>query len=140
MSNPNQIRDPWNELQPLFRPKAIAVIGASLKPGPGLQVIENLHQLGYTGKIFPINPKYPEIAGHKCYASLTAVKEAGEEVDMVAILLGRERIIPVLEEAASIGVKAAWAFAAGFGELDELGKKLEKQLIDVCNKNNIHFV
>ena len=140
MSNPNQIRDPWNELQPLFRPKAIAVIGASQKPGPGLQVIENLHQLGYTGKIFPINPKYPEIEGHKCYASLTAVKEAGEEVDMVAILLGRERIIPVLEEAASIGVKAAWAFAAGFGELDELGKKLEKELIDVCNKNNIHFV
>ncbi len=140
MSNPNRILDPWNELQPLFRPKAIAVIGASQKPGPGLQVIENLHQLGYSGKIFPINPKYPEIAGHKCYPSLTAVKESGESVDMVAILLGRERIIPVLEEAAQIGVKAAWAFAAGFGELDDLGKELEKKLISICRENNIHFV
>ena len=140
MSNPTPIRDPWNELQPLFRPQSIAVIGASEKPGPGLQVIENLHQLGYTGKILPINPKYAQIAGHPCYPSLTAAKEAGEGVDMVAILLGRERIIPVLEEAARVGAKAAWAFAAGFGELDDTGKELEKKLIEVCRDNHIHFV
>lgn len=140
MSNPTPIRDPWNELQPLFRPQSIAVIGASEKPGPGLQVIENLHQLGYTGKILPINPKYAQIAGHPCYPSLTAAKEAGEGVDMVAILLGRERIIPVLEEAAHVGAKAAWAFAAGFGELDDTGKELEKKLIEVCRDNHIHFV
>ena len=57
MSNPTPIRDPWNGLQPLFRPRSVAVIGASEKPGPGLQFIENLHQLGYACKILPIIPK-----------------------------------------------------------------------------------
>ena len=130
----------WEELQPLFRPEGIAVVGASQKWGPGQQVIANLKQLGYEGEIFPINPKYEEIAGIPCWPSLTSLGEAGKRVDMVAILLGRESIPPMIEEAASIGVRAAWAFAAGFGELDAEGKKLEKELIDLCHEKNIKFV
>lgn len=130
----------WEEFQPLFRPQGIAVVGASQKWGPGQQVISNLKQLGYEGEIFPINPKYEEIAGIQCWPSLTSLGEAGKRVDMVAILLGRESIPPMIEEAASIGVRAAWAFAAGFGELDEEGKILEKELIDLCHEKNIKFV
>ena len=119
-------KNAWQELQPLFRPEGIAVVGASQKWGPGQQVIANLRQLGYEGEIFPINPKYDEIAGLPCYDSLTALGQAGKHVDMVAILLGRDSIPSVIAEAASIGVRAAWAFAAGFGELDANGKRLEK--------------
>ena len=134
------LKNVYQELQPLFRPEGVAIVGASQKWGPGQQVIANLRQLGYTGKIFPINPKYDEIAGLKCYASLTAIKEAGEHVDMVAILLGRASIPAIIKEAAETGVRAAWAFAAGFGELDEQGKQLEKELISLCKEHDIKFL
>ena len=130
----------YQDLQPLFRPQGVAIVGASQKWGPGQQVIANLRQLGYQGKIYPINPKYDEIAGLKCYPSLTAVQKAGEHADMVAILLGRASIPKVIEEAAATGVRAAWAFAAGFGELDAEGKALEKELIRVCRENDIKFL
>ncbi len=135
-----ETRNAWQDLQPLFRPEGIAVVGASQKWGPGRQVIENLRQLGYQGEIFPINPKYGEIAGLPCYPSLTALGASGKRVDMVAILLGRDNIPSVIAEAASIGAQAAWAFAAGFGELDSNGKRLEAELIELCRRHNIRYV
>jgi len=128
------------KLSSLFRPNFIAVVGASEKIGPGLQVIENLHKLGFKGKIIPVNPKYKKILGIKCFPSLTAVKECGLPVEMVAILLGRNNVLPVMEEAATIGVKAAWAFAAGFGETGEEGKEQEKRLYKLCVDNDILFL
>jgi acyl-CoA synthetase (NDP forming) len=59
---------------------------------------------------------------------------------MVAILLGKQNVIPVLEEAASIGAKAGWAFAAGFGETGEEGKVLEQELQELCRKNDMLFL
>ena len=130
----------WEELQPLFRPRAIAVVGASTKPGPGLQVLENLKQLGYKGEVYPVNPKYEQILGYRCYPSLNAISAEGKQVDMLAILLGRDNVLPVIEEAASIGVKAAWAFAAGFGEAGEEGQKLNEKVRKTCLDNGIRFL
>jgi len=124
----------------LFKPNFLAVVGASEKIGPGLQVIENLHKLGFKGKIIPVNPKYKKILGIKCFPSLAAVKEYGLPVEMVAILLGRNNVLPVMEEAVTIGVKAAWAFAAGFGETGEEGKELEKRLYKLCVDNDMLFL
>ncbi|MFW6207204.1 MAG: acetate--CoA ligase family protein [Spirochaetota bacterium] len=128
------------KLKYLFRPASIAVVGASEKPGPGLQVIENLRALGYEGDIYPVNPKYENVLGLTCYPSLSAVKAAGHSVDTVAILLGKQNVIPVMEEAATIGAKAGWAFAAGFGETGDEGKGLEKQLLDLCKDNDMLFL
>jgi len=124
----------------LFKPNFLAVVGASEKLGPGLQVIENLQALGFEGNIIPINPKYENVLGLKCFPSLTAVKEAGLPVDMVAILLGKNNVLPVAKEAAAIGVKAAWAFAAGFGETGAEGKELENKLRNLCTSNDMLFL
>lgn len=128
------------KLSSLFKPAFLAVVGASEKPGPGLQVIENLRALGFEGRIIPVNPKYEKVLGLKCFPSLTAVKEAGLPVDMVAILLGRNNVLPVVKEAASTGAKAAWAFAAGFGETGAEGKELENKLHNLCMDNNMLFL
>ncbi len=129
-----------SRLSSLFKPTFLAVVGASEKPGPGLQVIENLQALRFEGEIIPVNPKHEKVLGLKCFPSLTAVKEAGLPVDMVAILLGRNNVLPVVKEAASIGAKAAWAFAAGFGETGSEGKKLENKLHNLCMDNNMLFL
>ncbi len=127
------------DLKPMLDPDSIAVVGASEKPGPGRQVLENLAQLGYRGEIYPVNPRYEEILGMPCYPSLTEVYHAGHQVEMVAILLNRSMVIPVLKEAASIGVRAGWAFASGFGEAGSEGRALQQELTDICKKNNILF-
>jgi acyl-CoA synthetase (NDP forming) len=127
------------DLQPLIAPASIAVIGASENTGPGLQVLENLRQLGYGGKIYPVNPRYQQVLGLPCFPSLAAVWEAGHTVDLVAILLNRNLVLPILEEAARVGVRAAWAFANGFAEADEKGRALQQQITDLCRKHGILF-
>ncbi|MBA7603387.1 hypothetical protein ES703_10495 [subsurface metagenome] len=127
------------DLRPLLIPDSIAVVGASENVGPGRQVLENLTQLGYQGEIYPVNPRYKEVLGRPCYPSLVEVHQAGHQVDMAAILLNRSMIIPVLKEAASIGVRAGWAFAGGFGEAGAEGKALQQELVDICRQNNILF-
>jgi len=129
-----------SRLSSLFKPAFLAVVGASEKPGPGLQVIENLQALRFEGEIIPVNPKYEKVLGLKCFPSLTAVKEAGLPVDMVAILLGRNNVLPVVKEAASTGAKAAWAFAAGFGETGAEGKAIENELRNLCVKSSMLFL
>jgi acyl-CoA synthetase (NDP forming) len=127
------------DLQPLVAPASIAVVGASENPGPGLQVLENLEQLGYGGTVYPVNPRYKQVLGIPCYPSLAAVREAGHSVDLAAILLNRNLVLPILEEAARIDVRAAWAFANGFAEADEEGRALQRRITDLCREHNIPF-
>ena len=129
----------YPDLKPLLVPDSIAVVGASEKIGPGRQVLENLDQLGYQGEIYPVNPRYEKILGMPCYPSLTEVYHAGHRVEMVAILLNRSMVVPVLKEAASIGVRAGWAFANGFGEAGPEGRALQQELTDICRQNNVLF-
>ncbi|HWQ59125.1 MAG TPA: CoA-binding protein, partial [Clostridia bacterium] len=130
----------WEELRPLFRPRSIAVVGASPKPGPGLQVLENLRQLRYEGEVYPINPKYEEVMGLRCYASFDALKAEGKQAELLAIVLGRDNIAPIIEQAALCGAKAAWAFAAGFGEAGDEGKLLNAKVRRLCEDHGIQFL
>jgi acyl-CoA synthetase (NDP forming) len=127
------------DLRPLLAPRSIAVVGASEKPGPGRQVLENLSQLDYRGEVYPVNPGYTDIMGRPCFPSLTEIRRAGFSVEMVAILLNRSMVNPILREAASIGVRAAWAFASGFGEAGPEGRALQQELQDICRENDILF-
>jgi len=126
------------DLNPLLKPKCIAVVGASEKFGAGSLVIENLRSLGYDGKIIPINPGYSTVLGLTCYPSLLDVPFE-EKIDCVAIVLGYQQVIPILEEAAQRGIHAAWAFASGFAETGDDGIQLQERLRRLCLENQIMF-
>ena len=51
-------------MRPLLDPKAIAVVGASQQPGRGTSVVANLRDAGFTGGIFAVNPRYPDVLGY----------------------------------------------------------------------------
>lgn len=123
----------------LLEPASIAIVGASERPGPGRQVIENLSQIGYSGMILPINPKYETILGHPTYPSIREASAAAGDIDAVAILLGRDRVLPILEEAAAVGVGGAWAFASGFAESGPEGMALQERLAVLCREHGIAF-
>jgi acyl-CoA synthetase (NDP forming) len=126
------------DLTPLLKPKTIAIVGASERFGAGSLVIENLHTLGFSGKIIPVNPRYKELFGHPCYPSLSQVP-AEMDIDCVAILLGYQQVNAVLEEAGRRRVHGAWAFASGFAETGPEGAKLQEELKRVCAAHGIHF-
>ncbi len=109
----------------LFNPKTIAFIGASDKEGSvGKEIMDNL--LGSTEiKIFPVNPKREEVSGIKCYPNIV---EIPEEIDLSIIATPAKTVPRLVEECGKAGVKGIIIISAGFKEIGEEGKKLEKQI------------
>ena len=66
-----------NAMRALLDPKAIAVVGASPRPGPSSRVIANLRDAGFKGGIYAVNPRYPDVLGYKCFASVARTPEGG---------------------------------------------------------------
>ena len=64
----------------MLAPRSIAVIGASEHPSAGRSLIESLGLLHFRGEVYPINPKYDDILGHRCYASLSELPAAPDVV------------------------------------------------------------
>ncbi|SHJ86817.1 acetyl-CoA synthetase [Roseomonas rosea] len=93
-------------------PASIAVVGASERRGAfGARVLENL--AGFAGAVWPVNPRYRELAGRACYPSLEALPGVP---DCVALATPREGAAAVLRGAAALGAGGAVVFAAGFAE------------------------
>ena len=121
----------------MFNPQSIGIVGASNNPQKiGHAVIKNILDSGYTGKIFPINPKEDKIKDIKCYPS---VKKAGA-LDVVVISVPEVAVIDVAKECGEAGVKGIIVITAGFKEVGPQGVKLEKELIHVCDDYNMSML
>ena len=94
-----------HHLDPLLRPRSVAVVGASARTDSlGEWALKNLGLGGYPGRIYPVNPNYDELQGHRCYASLADLPETP---DLVIFAVGDPRIEDSLDEAIVAGVPAA---------------------------------
>jgi acyl-CoA synthetase (NDP forming) len=94
-----------HRLDPLLRPRSVAVVGASARTDSlGEWALKNLGLGGYPGRIYPVNPNYDELQGHRCYASLADLPETP---DLVIFAVGDQRIECSLDEAIAAGVPAA---------------------------------
>jgi len=122
-------------LDKIFCPAAVAVVGASNKEGSvGHSLILNLSQ-GSSATIYPINPKDENVAGLKAYPSLTAV---GAPIDLMVIAVPAAIVPAVLEEGGALGIKGAVVISAGFKEMGKV--ELEQQLVDICAKYDIALI
>ncbi len=122
-------------LDALLSPRAVAVIGASSRELTiGYRIIQNLLDFGYTGPIYPVNPKGGEIRGLKAYPSIL---ETPDPVDVAHIVI-KNTLVPVcLEDCAKKGVKAAIVNTAGFREIGPQGVALEEQLVAIAKETGI---
>jgi len=124
-------------LEYLFKPKSIAVIGASKDPTKlGSIVLKNIIEGGYKGDIYPINPKAEEIMGFKAFPSILDLNE----VDLAVIATPAKNVLETLEECVQSNVKTAVIFSSGFGEASEAGKKAEEELVSVAKMGGLRFV
>jgi acyl-CoA synthetase (NDP forming) len=114
-------------LDALFKPRAIAVIGASTKEQSiGNTVVRNLQHFGFTGPIYPINPKAAEICGLKAYKSLA---EVPGPVDSVQIAIPNKMVPQAVKECGEKGVKAVIINTSGFSELGAEGIRLQEEIL-----------
>jgi acyl-CoA synthetase (NDP forming) len=121
-------------LEPLLRPRSVAVLGASDRPSPGRMVIESLDRLGFPGPIYPVNPKYDTLFGRRCYPSIADVPEP---VDVLAVGLNHTRVLEHMRPAADRGVRAAIIFDGGFAERGDEGRRRQEELIAICREAGI---
>ncbi|MCH8303424.1 MAG: acetate--CoA ligase family protein [Proteobacteria bacterium] len=94
-----------HRLDPLLRPRSVAVVGASARADSiGEWALRNLDLGGYRGKIYAVNPRHEELQGHRCYA---AVKDLPEVPELAIFAVGDQRLEAALDEAIAIGIPAA---------------------------------
>jgi len=125
----------FRDLSPLFNPRSIAIIGASadLSKVSG-RPLRFLLDHKYNGKIYPVNPKYEEIAGFKCYKKIA---DLPVEIDLATIILPAKLVVKAVEECAVKGIRSVSIISSGFAELGPEGRRLQEQIGDIAIKKRI---
>lgn len=119
-------------LDPLFAPEHIVIVGASSDSGRvGGRPIAYLQRLGYTGRISPVNPKREQIAGLQCYPSPLQVPG---EPDLALIAVPGRAAVAAVEQCGERGIPSAIIFTAGFAEVGGGGAELEAELLQVARR------
>jgi acyl-CoA synthetase (NDP forming) len=112
-------------LAPLMKPASIAVVGASQRMTRATRVVANLQRFGYAGTIYPINPRYLEVLGLRCYPDLASTPAPA---DSVVVAIPAEQVPEVLRAAVAAGVRAAVILSSGFAEAGAEGKARQAEL------------
>ncbi|MEM2086581.1 MAG: acetate--CoA ligase family protein [Archaeoglobaceae archaeon] len=118
-----------------FTPRSVAVVGASRTPGkPGNNIVWNLINHRFNGKIYPVNPNAEEIYELKCYPS---VKDVPDEIDVAIIAVPAKLVPEIMLDCAEKRIKGAVILSSGFSEEGEEGEKIEKEVLRIARENKI---
>ncbi|MFO7594622.1 MAG: bifunctional acetate--CoA ligase family protein/GNAT family N-acetyltransferase [Pseudomonadota bacterium] len=125
-------------LDRLFSPRSIAVFGAGNRTDSvGKLVYENLQNGGFQGELYPINPKYEELNGDRCYPDIQSITAP---VDLAVIATPAATVPEIIHACGEHGVRAAIILSAGFGEGDGKGAVLERKMLDAARQYRIHLL
>ena len=124
-------------LDPLFDPESVAVVGASPDSFYSGNLVDNLLEYGFDGRLYPVNPGRDEVWGRRCYDD---VGDVPETVDLVVVSVPREYVVDVVTTAGEAGVPTALVLTAGFSEADDEGADLEARLADAAADAGIRVV
>jgi len=125
-------------LDAIFRPRSIAVVGASREHQTiGREILHNLIEYGYTGSVYPVNPRAPSVHSIKAYASLRDIPEA---VDLAVIVVPKAIVPSVVEDAVERKVKGLVVISAGYRETGDAGAREEAALRDRVRSAGIRMI
>jgi acetyltransferase len=115
-----------------FYPQSICIAGASSKEKSiGYELLKNIRDYGYTGKVIPVNPKGGEILGYKC---LTQISEIEEPVDLGIVVVPKIYAEETINNLLDIEVKSIILITAGFRETGGEGVRIEKRIVQTVRK------
>lgn len=128
----------WKELDAVFNPRGVAVVGATHTPDKvGYNLVESLLYGGFRGRVYPIHPRHEEILGLKVYRRLGEVEGP---LDLVVIALNQFATVEMVEECGRMGVKGVVCIAGGFREMGPEGEELERRLVEATRKHGLVLV
>jgi acetyl coenzyme A synthetase (ADP forming)-like protein len=115
-------------LRPFFRPRSVAVLGASRNPANiGARILNAIIKAGFKGAVYPINRNATSVASLPAYPS---VRDLPESPDLVIIAVPREAVLDSIDDCAARGVRAVVVITAGFAEIGPDGRELQQRLLE----------
>jgi len=125
-------------LDAIFKPRSIAIIGATTRRGSiGREIINNLFSFEFNGMIFPVNPRYEYIHSTKAYPTVLSIPDP---VDLAVIVVPKEHVLMAAEDCGRKGVKGMVIITAGFKEVGGEGIERELKLVEIAKKYGIRMV
>ena len=125
-------------LNSLFNPNSIAVVGASRKPGKvGHEIVRNLLNAGFKGRIIPINPFADEILGLKCYKD---IEQYPGKVNLSLIAVQAPLVTDAVISSIKAGVRAIVVTSSGFAECGPDGAAIQQQISKLCTDAHVHLL
>ena len=127
------------QLDPIFRPRSVAIVGASNNPDRwGYETTRNiLNWSQFRGEVYPINPKDEFVHGLKAYKTVTDVPGP---IDLAVIVVNAGQVVEVFRQCAKKGVGGAVIITAGFAEVGPEGARLQEELEELSRASGIRFV
>jgi acetyl coenzyme A synthetase (ADP forming)-like protein len=125
-------------IRPFFKPRAVAVVGASRDPGSiGYRILEALVHHRFRGPVYPVNPKAGVVG---CMRAYPTVKDLPEAVDLAVIVVPRSAVLGVVDDCAARGVRALVVISAGFAEVNDEGRQLQRQLVEKVRGHGMRMI
>jgi len=122
----------------VLRPRSIAVVGAGRRPeNVGHQVVRSLLVGDFSGTVYPVNPAARAVCGVPAFPALLSIPEP---VDLAVVAVPAAAVPGVIDEAASVGVRAVTIITAGFGETGRSGAAVETGLLSVARRHGMRIV
>ena len=127
------------EIEAILHPRSIAVVGASANPDtPGYDYVSSLQKFGYSGRIYPVNPRREEILGLPAFPSL---RDVPGEVDYVISCIPASAVLELVDECAAKGARALQLFTARFSETGrEEDAELERRLAQRARAKGVRII
>ncbi|MGZ4642482.1 MAG: acetate--CoA ligase family protein [Blastococcus sp.] len=125
-------------LMRMLRPRSVALVGVSGRADSLLaRPLRYLREQGFAGEVYPVNPRYEELDGRRCYASLA---ELPSPVDLVLVMVPAAQVPGVVREAGAVGAAAAIVFASGFAETGPEGAVLQEELRQAARESGVRVL
>jgi acetyl coenzyme A synthetase (ADP forming)-like protein len=125
-------------LDPLFRPRAIAVVGASRRPGSiGQAVFTNLLAGAFSGAVYPVNPQASSVCSVRAYPDVASIPDT---IDLAVLTVPARRVVEAARDCLAAGVRALVVITAGFAEIGEEGRRLQGELLYLCRSHGARMV
>jgi len=126
------------DLDELFLPSSVAVVGASNKPGKvGTSLFRNIIQAGFKGVVYPVNPSSKSVSGVRCYSS---VAELPERPDLGIVIVPAPAVADVVDDLGKAGARGVVIISSGFREMGEAGGLLEADVVRRAAKYKMSVV
>ncbi len=125
-------------LDPIFKPRSVAVIGASRsRDSIGWALVDNLLRSGFQGAVYPVNPRATAVHSLKCYPSIAAL---GEVIDLGVVAVPRGAVEAVIHDCIEHGVRGLVVITAGFAETGGEGAVIERRIRDRVRAAGVRLV